>query len=40
MQRFSVEELRLLVASGDMLLPSVATCYMALDVLRERKLVS
>lgn len=32
--RVSLGELRRVMASGDMLLPSVATCFLALDRLR------
>ena len=32
--RVGMGELRRLMASGDMLLPSVATCFLALDRLR------
>ena len=32
--RMSLGELRRVMASGDMLLPSVATCFLALDRLR------
>ena len=33
-QRYSVPDLQELMVSGHMLLPSVATCFMALDRLR------
>ena len=38
-QRYTVTELKQLLVGGNMLLPSVATCYMALDTLREQKLL-
>ena len=38
-QRFSIADLRQLMVSGDMLLPSVATCFMALDRLKELDLL-
>ena len=38
-RRCDVAELKQVLVSGNMLLPSVATCYMALDKLREQKLL-
>lgn len=33
--RVTVEQLRNIMVSGDMMLPSVTTCYLALDRLRD-----
>ena len=35
----TVEELRKILRQGDMLMPAVATCYMALDELQRRGLL-
>lgn len=37
--RMGLPELRRIMVGGDMLLPSVATCFLALDRLRELGLV-
>ena len=35
MHRLSVPELRQLLRSGDVMLPTISTCYMALETLQE-----
>ena len=34
--RLSIPELRKLLRTGDVMLPTISTCYMALDMLQER----
>ena len=35
MHRLSIPELRRLLRNGDVMLPTISTCYMALETLQE-----
>jgi len=39
-ERVPLPELRRIMLSGDMLLPSVATCFLALEELQQRGLLA